>query len=127
MTFSINLLIVLSKMIGQKALRVSYNSLLGLEITITIETLKCDGQYPILIYMLAIAIIFLRYPSSLIHFLRCFHNNLSDLGANELLHFAIALINSSSKKGFHFIIGLLAISSSKSRLIAWFWAELKEE
>jgi len=44
MTFLINLLIVLSKTIGQKALEESYDSLLGLGIMMDIETLKCDGQ-----------------------------------------------------------------------------------
>jgi len=44
MTFSINLPIVLSRTIGQKVLRKSYNFLLSLGIIMDVETLKCDGQ-----------------------------------------------------------------------------------
>ena len=44
MTFSINLLIVLSRTIGLKVFRKLYNFLLGLGIMIDVETLKCDGQ-----------------------------------------------------------------------------------
>jgi len=44
MTFLINLLIVLSKTIDQKALEELYDFLLGLGIMMDIETLKCDGQ-----------------------------------------------------------------------------------
>ena len=42
-TFSISLLIVLSKMIGLKALEESYDSLLGLGIMMDVETLKFNG------------------------------------------------------------------------------------
>jgi len=43
-TFSISLLIMLSKTIGLKALGEPYNFLLGLEMIIDIETLKYAGQ-----------------------------------------------------------------------------------
>ena len=43
MIFLINLLIVLSKTIGQKVLEESYDSLLGLGIMMDIETLKCNS------------------------------------------------------------------------------------
>jgi len=58
---------------------------------------------------------FLKHAASLTHLLRCFYDNLSELGVNELLHFAIALVNSSSEKGFHFVVGLFMISLSKSK------------
>ena len=70
---------------------------------------------------------FLRHAASLTHFLRYFYDNLSRPGVNELLHFAIALVNSSSEKEFHFIVGSFVISSSKSKLTLQLWAELKEE
>jgi len=43
MTFSISLLIVLSRTIGLKAFEESYNSLLSLGIMIDVKTLKCDS------------------------------------------------------------------------------------
>jgi len=43
MTFSNSLLIVLSRMIGQKVLGALYNSLLGLGMMMVDEILKCDG------------------------------------------------------------------------------------
>jgi len=43
-TFLISLPIMLSKTIGLKALGEPYNSLLGLEMIMDIETLKCAGQ-----------------------------------------------------------------------------------
>jgi len=42
-TFSISLLIMLSKMIGLKALEELYDSLLGLGIIMDVETLKFNG------------------------------------------------------------------------------------
>jgi len=102
MTFLINLLIVLSKTIGWKALRESYDSLLGLEIIMDIETLKYDSQWPNLMHVLEILISFLKYVTFLTHLLTCFQDNLSSPGVNKLLHFVI------------FITCLLGISSSKS-------------
>ena len=72
-------------------------------------------------------ICFLRHIVSLIHLLRYLHDKLSSSRVDELLHFVIALVNSSSKKEFYFIVGLLIISSSKSKLISWLWAKLKEK
>ena len=56
-------------------------------------------------------IILLRYALSLMIFLRCFHNNLSEPGVNKLLHLAIELVNFSSKKEIHIIGHLSGISS----------------
>jgi len=44
MTFSMSLPIVLSKIIGLKALGELYDSLLDLEMMMDVETLKCKGQ-----------------------------------------------------------------------------------
>ena len=78
-------------------------------------------------HALVISMNFLRHIVSLTHLLRCFHDNLSRPGVNKLLYFTIALVNSSFEKGFHFIVGLLVISLSKSKSTLWLWAELKEE
>ena len=47
---------------------------------------------------------------SLTHLLRCFHDNLSGLRIDELLHLVIALVNFSSEKELYFVTGLFAIS-----------------
>jgi len=44
MTFSISLPIVLSKTMGRKDLEESYNDLLGLEMIMDEDLLKCIGQ-----------------------------------------------------------------------------------
>jgi len=113
MTFSISLLIMLSRMIGLKSFGESYNSLLGLEIIINIETLKYNGQWPKSIHTSAMLMNFLRYAAFLTILLKCLYNNLSGPGINKLLHFLIELMNFSFEDGFHIIIGLLGISSNK--------------
>jgi len=115
MTFSINLPIVLSKIMGWKALGELYGFFLDLEITIDIETLKCCSQWLSLIQVLAILMSFLRHATSLTYLLKCLYDNLSGLGVDKLFYFAIALINSSSKNSPNFMICLLGIYSSKSR------------
>ena len=126
MTFLINLPIVLSRTISQKALRKSYNFLLSLEIMINVKTLKCDGQWPNFIHALALAISFLRNVMSLTHLLRFLHDDLSSPGVDRLLHLEMALTNSFSEKGLQFVTSLLKTSSSKSKLIWQFWAALKD-
>ena len=44
MTFLISFPIILSRMMGQKDLEESYNSLLGLDMTMDVEVLKWEGQ-----------------------------------------------------------------------------------
>ena len=125
MIFSISLLIVLSKTIDQKVLEESYDSLLGLGIIIDVKTLKCNSQWPNSIHILAILMNFLKYAASLTILLRCFYNNLSGSGINELLYFMIALINSSSENKLYLVTFLLEISSSKFESIWWFCTVLK--
>jgi len=91
------------------------------------ETLKCDGQWSNSMYALAMLINFLRHIAFLTYFLGYFYNNLFRLEVNKLLHFTIALVNSSSQKGFHFVVGLFIISLSKSKSTSQLWAELKKE
>ena len=124
--FSISLLIVLSKTISQKVLEESYDSLLGLGIIIDVKTLKCNGQWPNSIHILVIPINFLKYAASSTILLKCFYNNLSGSGVDKLLHFVIALINSSSENKLYFVTFLLGISSSKSESIWWFCTILKD-
>ena len=126
-TFLNSLPIVLSRTIGQKVLGVSYDFLLGLGMMMVDETLKCNSQWSNSMHALAMSMNFLRHVASLTYLLRCFYDNLSGLGINELLHFAIVLVNSSSEKGFHFIVGLFIISLSKFKSTLQLWAKLKEE
>jgi len=63
------------------------------------DVLKCDSQWPKLIYMLAILIIFFGHLMSLITTLKCFYKTLSELGVNKLLHLLIVFINFSFNKG----------------------------
>jgi len=114
-------------MMGQKVLEESYDSLLGLEMIMNVETLKCNSQWPNSMHTLAILMNFLRYAASLIIFLRCLYNNLSSLGVDKLLYFIIALINFSSKNGLHFITFLLGTSSSRSKSIWQFCTALKDK
>ena len=58
--------------IGQKNLGESYNDLLGLEIMINIDMLKCKDQYPRFIQVLVMLIIESRHGSLLIIHLKCF-------------------------------------------------------
>jgi len=82
-----------------------------------IETLKYNSQCPKSMHVLAILINFLKQTAFLTHLLRHLHNTLSGLGVDELLHFAMVLMNSSSKKKFYFLTGLLSNSSSRSKSI----------
>ena len=112
MTFSINLLSMLSSMIGQKDLDESYNDLFGFGIIIDINVLKCKGQCPKLIQTLAMLIIEFKHTSSFIIHLRIFHKILSGLGANELLHLPMTSLNSSFEKCFHSETDFEGISSN---------------
>jgi len=71
MTFSMSLPVVLRSTISQNTLVVLYTSLLGLEMTTDIASLKCLGQCSRNIHVLAILIIFLRHVLSAMIFLRC--------------------------------------------------------
>ena len=63
-------------------------------------------------HLLVISISLLRHIMSLMIFLRCLQDNLSNLEVDKLLHFSIALTNSFFKNEFYFIIFLQGISLS---------------
>ena len=65
--------IVLRRMMGLKDFRESYDSLLGLRMTMDIEILKWKGQWPNSKYMSAMLIILLRHTLFLTILLRCLH------------------------------------------------------
>ena len=88
-------------MISLNIFGVSYKALLDLEIMIDINVLKCNGQCPKLIHVLAILIKLLRQDLSLIMTLRSLQDSLSDLGVKVLLHLLMELLNSSLEKGVH--------------------------
>ena len=75
--------------------------LLGLEMMIDDNSLKCDGQCSKLIQALVMFTMLLKHLSSLMTHLRCFHDILSGPEADKLLHLLIAILNSSLKKEFY--------------------------
>ena len=101
--------------------------MLDFGIMIVVDFLKWLGQYPISIYVLAIAMIFSKHFLFLMILLRCFYNSLSRPGTDELLHLTMVLVNSSSKNKGHkegwYELSLFKILSST----LWNWAVLNEE
>ena len=126
MTFLMSLSGILSKTIGLNAFRESYDILFGFGIIMDKNVLKWEGQWPRLIQVLAILIIFQRHSWFWMMILIYLQDNLSGLGVDILLYFKIALLNSSSEKGFQLVVDMLGISSSKSMFIWWIWAELND-
>ena len=98
MTFSISFPIVFSNTIGQKDLGESYTTLLGFGMTINKDAIKCKGQYPRLIQVLAILMMLSKHLSFLTTSLRCFHEIQSGPEVDELLHLSMAIVNSFLKK-----------------------------
>ena len=119
-TFLISLPTVLSRTIGLKDFSKSYDFLFSLEMMIVIDLLKCYGQYPSSIQVLAIWIMIPRYSLSLRIILRWLHDNLSGPGAEVLLQLAIAILNSSFENGGQGEIGFLGISS-RILTSTWQW------
>jgi len=123
MTFSISLPTVLRRTIGLKALGESYDFLLGLGITIIVDLLKWESQYPTSIQALVMLIITLRQLSSLRIVFKWLHDNLSGPGADELLQLASASLNSSFEKVGQDEMGLSVISSRISTS-TWQWSAI---
>ena len=113
-TFLINLPIVLSRTMGLKDLGVLYDFLFGLGITTVVDLLKYKGQYPNSIQVLAMQIMLFKQLSSLRIILKWLYNNLSGPEVEALLQFAMAILNSSIKKGGQRKVGLSIISSRTS-------------
>ena len=100
------------RMIGLDILEVLYEALLGLRIMIDVDVLKCNGQYPNLIYALAMLINLLRHSKCLMISLKCFQDNLLGSGVKSLLYLYIAERNFSFEKGSHLVRVLSRILSN---------------
>jgi len=124
--FSKSLPVMLSNTMGQNNLGELYEVLLGLEMMTVDNILKCDGQWPKSIHTLAISISLLVHSSSLMIFLRCLQDSLSDPGADKLLQLLIVLKSSFFEKGAYVIVSLLKISSNRQILTWQSWAELND-
>jgi len=83
------------------------------------DTLKCEGQYSKLIYMLAMLTKFFKHILSLTITLRCFQDILFGPDVDKLLYLVITLLNSSLEKWAHAIIGLVRISFNMLKLVYW--------
>jgi len=102
---------------GLNTLEESYDFLLSFGMMMDDEFLKCKGQYPNSKHASAILMILLRHTESLMMILRCLHNSLLGPKVNELLHFMIELINSTSENGGHEESHLFGTSFSKLKSI----------
>jgi len=88
------------------------------------DVLKYISQFFRLMHVLTMLTIFSKYLFSLTITLRYFHETLSGLGADKLLHLSMALINFLFEKGLPVNEGLVNISFSKATLICQFCIEL---
>ena len=126
-TFSISFPRVLSKTISLNDLGKSYDGLLGLGMITIDDILKWFGQYPKLMYVLAILMTLVIQSLSFIMDLRCLHDSLSSLGVDELLQLSKVILNFSFENGTQVKVCLFPISS-KMLVSTWWWsAVLKEE
>jgi len=101
MTFLIDFPNVFRSTMDLKNFSESYNILLGFGITIVVEFLKWLGRCSKSKHALAMAIMLLKHVLSLMMLLRCHYESLSGLGADELLHLTIVLVNSISENNAH--------------------------
>ena len=92
-----------------------------------VDVLKWAGQWPSSKQVLVILIIPLKHDLSLRIHLRCLYKSLSRLGADELLHFTIELMNFSSEKGIHGDVEQKEISLRISLLTCWSCTILKDK
>jgi len=125
-TFTISLPKVLKRTIDLNTLEELYNVLSGFGITIVVEILKWKGQKPKSKYEFTILTKFFKHVLSLSICLRWLHEILSGPGAEELLHLAITMINSSLENLFQWYEGTDSNSSRTLLLTIWCWAVLKE-
>ena len=88
------------------------------------DDLKCNGQCPKLMHILAILTMFPKHSSSLTIILRCFHEILLGPEADKLLHLSMALVNSFLEKGLHRDDSLVGISSSNDAFTWQFCTKL---
>jgi len=88
------------------------------------DTLKYTGQWPMLIYILTILIMFSKHLLFLMISLKCFYKILSGLKAYKLLHLLIDVINSFLEKEFHIKYSLKESSFNKNTFTHWLCAKL---
>ena len=105
-------------------LELLYNSLLGFEIIIDMDFLKCNGQWLRLIYIFAILTILAIHLRLLTIFLRWLQEMWSGPGIKKLLYLLIASWISALENGGYLASWLVEISSKSCVLIGLFWAEL---
>ena len=117
---------VLRSTISLKALVVLYDALLGFGMMIDFDSLKCSGQKPIEMHMLAKFTILSRYVLSAIIGLRCLHVMWSGPGDNEFKHLSIASMNSCLVKGGQSIMSHWFVPSRNLVLMGLFSAKLYE-
>ena len=118
---------MLRSIIGLNDLGISYNCLLGLEMTTVDDLLKWAGQCPKLMQVFTMLTILVRYLLCLRMDLRWFHDSLSSSGMDKLLQLLIAQLNSSLENNVQKDRDLLLILSSISILICWWRAVLNVE
>ena len=125
-TFSMSLLRVLRRTIGQNAFRLSYNVLFSLGMTIMVEVLKYLGQWPKLMQASAMLMILERQSSFLMMSFQCCHNILLGPGVEESLHLWIADLNLYLENGFQTWQGL---RSTSFRILksTWRWRTVLKE
>ena len=120
MTFLISFSRVLSKTISLNNLGKSYDALLDLGMTTVVDFLKWESQNTWSIHMLAMLMMVLKQSASLTIALRWLHNNLSGPSVEELLHLAIAFLNSFLENGVYVERGLSVISW-RTFMSTWRW------
>ena len=125
-TFSMSLLRVFRRTIGQKAFGWSYDDLFGLGMTIVVDTLNYLGQWPNSMQELAMLMILERQSSFAIMIFKWYHINLSGPGEDESLHLLITYLNSCRENRFHPWVGLCATSLRMLKSTWWKSAILKE-
>ena len=125
-TFSMSLLRVLRRTIGQKAFGWSYDDLFGLGMTIVVDTLKYFGQWPNSMQVSAMLIILDRQSSFVIMIFQWCHISLSGPGEDESLYLLIADLNSYLENGFYPWDGLCATLLRMLKSTWWWSAILKE-
>jgi len=100
------------KIIGINILGMLYDALLSLGMMMDVDILKCDGQCPKLIHVLAIFMMLLRYDKFLTISLKCLQDSLSGPEVESLLQLWMDDKNSSFKKDVHLVGKLFGISSN---------------
>ena len=124
MTFLMSFPKVLRRVIGLNDFGELYDTLFSFGLTTVVDILKWAGQWPSLKQVLPILMIPFKHYLFLKIYLRYLYESLSRPGANELLYFAIELMNSFSEKGIYGDVKqkgiLLRISSLTCRSCAIF-------